>query len=225
MKHLSVKLNLDEESRLLEGCLAGDMGAINRFAAQYAPLIFTFMRKTFIKKGYYDRLGNSDIEREKALEEFYQEFFIKKFAKDDFYILRKFNHSKGASLATWIRTVTINFTKDHISKETRKARSTPVHVSIDQPIGDSEQTLGGTIPSAGEDALNEIIGREEILSIKAAIEGLGGIKKEIITLLFIEGYDPGEIAEKLGVSIDTVYSRKSEAIKKLREKLKKSVSF
>jgi RNA polymerase sigma factor (sigma-70 family) len=47
------------------------------------------------------------------------------------------------------------------------------------------------------------------------------VRRQILTLLFVEGYTAMEVAEQLGCSLDYVYSNKRRALQKLREQMEK----
>lgn len=63
---------------------------------------------------------------------------------------------------------------------------------------------------------------ELIRQLYVHIENLPEKRKKIL-LLSIQGYSGNEIADKLGISINTIKTQKSRALKYLREKMKDSV--
>lgn len=71
----------------------------------------------------------------------------------------------------------------------------------------------------GEKGLDEIVKAEVIAEIRNAIEALPEGCKMVIKLSFLEGLKNEEIAENMGISINTVKSQKQRALKLLRLKL------
>jgi RNA polymerase sigma factor (sigma-70 family) len=231
------KLSVEEENKLIAGCLNGDKESVDTFAQQYTRLIFRHLIDRFkcctkdnlknkdSNKTPYDKLGSTEEERKESIEEIAHDFFVEKIAKDNFALLKKFQRLNGASLATWIRISTIHFAVDYIRKDIRmkgeikfESMNDPVKNNDDSSkIGEFQDTIASSARAPGDIAITN----EEIKRISDVIETLGGIKREIIKLLFIEGRSPREVSEELSVSIDTVYSRKSEAVKELKEKIKK----
>lgn len=55
--------------------------------------------------------------------------------------------------------------------------------------------------------------------MEQAFRGLTPLRRQILTLLFVEEMTPEEIALELGCSVDAVYNNRSRAIKKIREAL------
>ena len=50
-------------------------------------------------------------------------------------------------------------------------------------------------------------------------------EKEVLNLLFFEGYSGQAVAEKLGMSRQWIHSIKHKALKKIRENIKSSRNF
>ncbi len=65
---------------------------------------------------------------------------------------------------------------------------------------------GGFEPS-GEDGHDTVMKNEELRVVKKAIAGLPLAIREVVMLRYIEGYDPKEIAELLGISQSLVSVR------------------
>ncbi len=61
----------------------------------------------------------------------------------------------------------------------------------------------------------------EDVRIEQAFMKLSVLYRRILTMLFLEEKSPDEIATELGCSVDSVYSNRSRALKKLREALRR----
>ena len=94
-------------------------------------------------------------------------------------------------------------------------RNNHLHDSILNKIGEETDHY--------EDNLYELTLRHEVLrQLYVYINELPKEQKKVV-LLSIEGYSREEIAEKLGVTINTIKTHKSRAFKELRFKLKDNV--
>lgn len=54
-----------------------------------------------------------------------------------------------------------------------------------------------------------------------AFRQLTPLRRQILTMLFVEEMTPEEVAAELGCSVDAVYNNRSRALKKLREAIMK----
>ena len=93
-------------------------------------------------------------------------------------------------------------------------------ISIDDNDG-----LYHTLADIGEDPLDYIITREEELRLHEAIEGLSERYKQTLKLRNIEKLKYEEIAQIMGISVNTVKSNLREALLKLKNKLKMIIFF
>ncbi|MCL2343192.1 MAG: sigma-70 family RNA polymerase sigma factor [Firmicutes bacterium] len=55
--------------------------------------------------------------------------------------------------------------------------------------------------------------------LSEAFDELKQLRQQILTFRYVDGLSSSEIADKLGCPVDTVYSQKSRALKKLRDQL------
>ena len=104
-------------------------------------------------------------------------------------------------LVTVLRNVCI----DHL----RKAREIPIDVTVDIQAYRMDE-------DNGEYQLSDMENLEQLLQ-----EGLTPLQKEIFNLVAHEGFDYGEIAEQLSMSIEAVRMNMSRTRKKIRENYKR----
>lgn len=90
------------------------------------------------------------------------------------------------------------------------------HEGVEKRYADLQSVDQDTVEEIG---LNDIIRSEVIAEIKKAIETLPEGCKTVIKLSFITGLKNEEIANEMGISINTVKSQKQRALKLLRLKL------
>jgi RNA polymerase sigma factor (sigma-70 family) len=120
--------------------------------------------------------------------------------ENDWEKLRAFRFE--SKLQTWINLVASRYLLKKFCKEMKEnsRKGTPI---------DSIRSF------ADEDNNNRIV-RAELLE---AIGNLKDKRDQLILLLTLQGYDPGEIGEQLGTNTNNVYTIKSRAIDKLRRLL------
>ena len=83
--------------------------------------------------------------------------------------------------------------------------------AIDLP----EDVLEGVAAQAGLDARDQLQRKEMLTALELAIEALPAPQREVIRAQALGGIGFRELAEKTGVSIDTLMARKRYAIRKL----------
>ena len=73
------------------------------------------------------------------------------------------------------------------------------------------------VHASGESA--ELQARERLAGLRAALEALPDDQRHVILLRLIAGLTPGEVAEHLGRSIDSVHALQHRARRRLRLEL------
>jgi RNA polymerase sigma-70 factor (ECF subfamily) len=73
------------------------------------------------------------------------------------------------------------------------------------------------------DALATLIADEEKAQLRAALEDLSAVDREILRLSYDEGMSPAEVAERLGETSTVVRKRKSRALERLRSAFQRIV--
>lgn len=126
------------------------------------------------------------------VKEVVQEVFLR-LIKNDYGLLRNYNPSKS-SLVTWLTIIARSTAVDFL----RKAHPHTV------PLNDAD---------TGSVALEKP--RSVLINIPSGL--LSARQKLVCTLLFDKGMDTAQVAELLGIEVQTVRSCKHKAINKLRK--------
>jgi RNA polymerase sigma factor (sigma-70 family) len=126
--------------------------------------------------------------------------------RDDMRKLRQYDVARGFRIASFLGLVATNATIDHL--RARQAESSP----LDEVLEDYA-SLRAEVPRDVVEA------REEAELARAALARLSCDEREFVVDCFREERSPEELARALGVTTNTVYSRKF----KIREKLQKIV--
>ena len=126
--------------------------------------------------------------------------------RDDMKKLRQYDATRGFRIASFLGLVATNTTIDHL--RARQAEATP----LDDVIED--------YASLRAEAPRDVVeAREEAELARAALAQLSGDERAFVVDCFRDERSPEELARSLGVTTNTIYSRKF----KIREKLQKIV--
>jgi RNA polymerase sigma-70 factor (ECF subfamily) len=127
--------------------------------------------------------------------------------RDDMKKLRQYDAERGFRIASFIGLVATNTTIDHL--RSRQAEATPLDQVMEDYVSLSAETP--------RDAVEE---QQEKLLAERAINRLSRDERAFVYEIFHAERSPEELAKSLGVTTNTIYSRKF----KIREKLAKIVA-
>jgi RNA polymerase sigma factor (sigma-70 family) len=126
--------------------------------------------------------------------------------RDDLKKLRQYDAARGFRIASFLGLVATNATIDHL--RARQAESTPLDDVIEEFASLRAETPRDTVEA-----------RQEAELARAALAQLSGDERAFVVDCFRDERSPEELARALGITTNTVYSRKF----KIREKLQKIV--
>jgi RNA polymerase sigma factor (sigma-70 family) len=115
--------------------------------------------------------------------------------------LRKASAARG-----WLFTIARNLWNDRLRR--KGCRPAQVEPLADEPL------------SGAATADRELIVREDVRRVLAAIEALPARQREALHLHACEGFSLGEIAAVLGISVDAAKASLCEARKRLRQRFR-----
>jgi RNA polymerase sigma-70 factor (ECF subfamily) len=178
----------------MERLAAGQDTALNDLMERHATPVFHFLCRM---------VGNEDDANDLA-----QETFVRVFrARASFRPNEKFS--------TWLFTIAANLARNHF-----RWRSRHPNVSLEAETGETEQTLGGTLP-ANDPAPNEqALATERAAAVRDAVGKLPEDLREAVVLCEWEECSMAEAAAILETTPKAVESRLYRARQMLREKLK-----
>lgn len=137
--------------------------------------------------------------------------------------VRSFDIKTGYKFTTYLAYPFKNALKDLLGATTKRARQEPLNnsTSLDKPI---EQSDGDTI-TMGEliaddsslDFIQDMERTAEAETVRRIVETLPDVQKDVIKAYYFEGMTLSAIAEKLGVSRESVRQIRYKALKILRE--------
>jgi RNA polymerase sigma-70 factor (ECF subfamily) len=178
----------------MERLAAGQDAALNDLMERHAPPVFHFLCRM---------VGNEDDANDLA-----QETFVRVFrARATFHPSEKFS--------TWLFTIAANLARNHF-----RWRSRHPNVSLETETGESEQTIGSTLPASDPAPNEQALAAERAAAVRAAVGKLPEELREAVVLCEWEELSMADAAKILEATPKAVESRLYRARQILRERLK-----
>jgi len=194
-----------DDGELIKRCLSGhDKTAWEIFVRQYSRVIWSSIHKTF--KTYSFQNSKEDA------EDIYSSVFLS-LLEDDFRRLRQFRSGNACTLPTWLTVVTVRKTIDYIRHDKR-------HLFIETISDDVDLFANHPDSCNGADALLDQ--KQTTMALESSLDALSPEDRETYDLLFDKGLPPEHVAERLGVSVSAIYSRKSRMLVKMKKSLQEN---
>lgn len=173
-----------------------DAGAYNTFYLQTVDVFFRYLQSNFFL---------SPEDSEDIIADFYVKFRN---------AVTKYDINQ--SFSAYVRTIFRNTLKDYFKKHKE--------LSFSQLDGDDEEGERFEDTLIEESEVAELLQQDfELEQIKAAMQELDALSREIIFLKYIEHKSNTEIEEQLLISQEVIRQRISRALKKLRSMLNRSI--
>lgn len=137
----------------------------------------------------------------KHLDDFYIEDICSRSFEKAFRQIRSYDPSKS-QFSTWLRAIARNTALDTVELEAR-AQKKLVWIDDDPASGAAIESIGDDVASA----LESIIEDEDNETLKSCIEGLPDLYREVARKRLVEGLQYKEIADELGMELNTVRTR------------------
>ena len=116
--------------------------------------------------------------------------------------------------STWLYTIATNLARDRL-----KWRSRHPQVSLDQTVGESDNTMAGVLPDSKPAPDEALTANERALAVRDAVAELPEELRTPLILAEYEAMPHAEIANVLHCSIKAVESRIYRAKQRLRQRL------
>jgi RNA polymerase sigma-70 factor (ECF subfamily) len=183
------------ETELLDRLLSSEPSAWRELNQRYSRLITSCIQRVVAR---FARRVNAD-----AVEEIYATFSLKLLANDK-HKLRSFEPSRGNKLGTWLGMLATHCAYDYL----RSVRREPSPVCL---------TEAETLSSEQTDPCESAMVRERAELVQALLADFSDKDRQFVTLYYQDGLSPEHVAERLGISVKTVYSKKHKIQRKLCE--------
>lgn len=191
------KTGLTPTDELIRRAIIGDAAAFTRLWDTNIDVLRIYIRTTI-----------------KNLDDFYVEDICSKSFQKAFRQIGSFDSSRS-QFATWLKVIARRTALDTVAQLRRMKEN---YVSITDENINTIDTMGDGDP----DLLETIIGVEDSDRTRELIEGLPSLYREIARMRMVEGCQYKEIADELGMELNTVRTRIRRA-KALIDKMKEDL--
>ena len=173
------------EVALRDRVVRGEARAWRELDAAYRRLVVSTIAKVVARSGA--RACSDDVREIEA--SFYLELLVNDCAK-----LRAFDPTRGARLGTWIAMLASHAAHDFLRRRRRDPRPCDV---------DPENCV-----SLGADPAELCDLAERARLVSRVTSDLSAKDREFLDLYYGEGLTPPDVAARMGISVNTVYSKK-----------------
>jgi RNA polymerase sigma-70 factor (ECF subfamily) len=180
---------------LLELMFAHDDAGWREFVRRYDRLVWRCVTRVTARFGSV--LGAEDA------REIHANFYGSLMA-NDMHKLRMFNQDRGSKLGTWVGMLASNCAWDYLRASARHPTVDCAGVEVDRPCGDA-------------DPFEQTAQRETCARVERLLASFSRKDRDFVLLYYVESRSPEEIADEMGISVKTVYSKKH----KIRSRLER----
>lgn len=185
--------DLARDRQLVDRLVADDADAWRELNARYAAGLHRAIGRVLAR---FSSVTSSDDVRE-----VYAKLCVSLLAKDKLK-LRSYDPTRGARLGSWLTRLAMQASYDHL----RRIKRSPV---------DGRYELFD-VPSDETDPFDACWERERAQLIAGVLGKLSVREREFFQLYFGEGLEPERIAERMGISVATVYTKRYKLERRLQ---------
>jgi RNA polymerase sigma-70 factor (ECF subfamily) len=183
----------DADKRLVARMIAGEPAAWREFQVRYDRLIYRCITK--VTGRFSTRLGVDDV------KEIYATLLLQLLANDK-HKLRTYDPARGNRFGSWVGLLAINASYDHLRSIRRDANRAPLTEA---------EAMSSELPDPYEICEH----RERAERVASFLADFSEKDRQFMELYFGEGLSPEEIADRMQISVKTVYSKKHKIQSKL----------
>jgi RNA polymerase sigma-70 factor (ECF subfamily) len=189
MTHRNLK-----DAALLEAVLARDDAAWREFVRRFDKAMRRCVRTVSTRY--------RDVETSDDVDDVMSTVYLG-FLEDDMHKLRVFDETRGRRLSSWVSLLAIKMAHDHF----RSLRRLPHCDGLDEAVD---------VADSCADALDQLIDAEDLCVIEKLLRILQANDREFMERCLDADANVYALAETLGVSPDTVRSRRARLLVRLR---------
>jgi RNA polymerase sigma-70 factor (ECF subfamily) len=183
----------DEE--LLAGFRAGRTEAFGALLRRYERELYGYLRRY---------LGDSDL-----ADDVFQNTFLQVYTKADQY-------EEGRPVRPWLYTIATHQAIDALRRNGRHQVLSLDQQRKEQADG-AVKSLIDLLESRSAGPAEQIEGAERRQKVRAGVDALPELLRQVVVLAYYQGLKYREIAEIIGIPVGTVKSRLHAALQKLQE--------
>lgn len=190
-------LQLQEEAELVAALLTGREAAWRQFHQRYDRLIYRCITRVTVR--FTSVVSQDDI------REIYATLFVQ-LLSNNMHKLRTFDASRGSRFGSWIGLLAVNAAYDYLRALRREVGRAPIAEA---------ETLRSDLPSP----FDMVECRERAQQLSQVLAAFSDKDQQFVELYFGEGLEPEQVAERMHISVKTVYSKKHKIQSKLEAML------
>lgn len=187
----------ETDDDLVAGMLANDAGAWREFQNRYDRLILRCISK--VTRRFASIVSQDDV------REVYATLYVSLLA-NDMHKLRSFDPERGNRFSSWIGLLAINAAYDYLRSLKREPQKECITEAME---------LVCNLP----DPFELTSEHERATIAQQTLEDFSEKDRAFAALYFGEGMDPQAIADKMNISVKTVYSKKHKIQSRLESVL------
>jgi RNA polymerase sigma-70 factor, ECF subfamily len=176
-----------EDAALVAALIAGDERAWRVFHERHSPTMLDAI--SGVRNRFPHIIGADDV------RDIHAELCLQLLGNDK-RRLRQFDAARGTPLRAWLGVLARHAAFDFLRLRRR------------QPTVRWKEEAFDTIDSEAPGALDICCSRERARIFATLVDELSARDREFVELYFYEGLEPEETAERLGICVGTVYSKK-----------------
>jgi RNA polymerase sigma-70 factor (ECF subfamily) len=184
-----------DERRLVADLIAGDNRAWREFEQRYARNVQRCI--TSVTSRFSSVVGADDV------REIYATFCIRLWEGDK-HKLRTFDPERGYSLKSWFGMLAVQTTYEFLRKRKRET-------------GRDRKGGEGVMGAASPDPYEQCWERQRSELAGSLIHQFSERDREFFRMYYDQGCEPEQIAERMGISVKTVYTKKHKLMSRLVE--------
>jgi RNA polymerase sigma-70 factor (ECF subfamily) len=184
------------EAELVRLALVRDARAWGELVRRYRPVVLRCIGQV---------LRRSRLTTHTDVEEVYAELMASLW-RDDMRKLRLHDPARGARLGSWLGLLAKNAAHDFLRANHRR--------SLTDSVDDVEDFGGG-----GDSPLDLVLRDEHRERVEELLAGLTDRDRELFALIILRGLSVEEVAQSMGISPKTVYTKKHKLLHRLAERV------
>lgn len=182
-----------QEKELVARLLSDDPAAWRLFTREYYRVIVGAIRRVLTR---FTRVTDDH-----DVDEVYARFCFELLANDR-KKLRRFDPERGGRLSTWIGLLATNATYDYLRRIKRDR--------VCEPLPDRD-----SIQSDLDSPFEQVVLQQRAERTTRTLRNLSERDREFVELYFAEGLEAEQIAEKMNISVKTVYTKRHKITARL----------
>lgn len=195
--HTTPSSDSHSEMELLQGLLDNDPACWSAFFERYDRLIYRCI--TRVTARFPGVITQEDV------REIYSNVVVNLLHRDK-RKLRTFDPNRGSKLGSWIGLIAINTAYDYLRALSRQPSSSALCEANDSP-------------STNQGPYEQALAREQLDQLAHTLGHFSERDRLFVSLYYLEERDPEEVAEIMGISVKTVYTKKHKLRTRLCQRL------